>query len=204
MNISRRENRAAQQCNMSFSQCSIFRNCLLTGPIPVFIGRPIKFSYELQTKPKNKYTNRKNKIKINKIKTEQLASWYKPCFRTIPEYSPTCCTALMRNPVPSTLSVEKTLNHLENTPRQRQNTGQHRTKDKRKTKTHTELFGKSFSKPWLIVSLIRMLILPNSSIEASAPVLLSAAGQKCLWLDFILGAAQHQESSHVSEKFSQN
>jgi len=41
-----------------------------------------------------------------------------------------------------------------------------------------------------------MLILLNSSIAASAPVLLSAAGQKCLWLDFILGAAQHQESSH--------
>jgi len=39
-----------------------------------------------------------------------------------------------------------------------------------------------------------MLILPNSPTAVSAPALLSAAGQKCLWLDFILGAAQHQES----------
>jgi len=41
-----------------------------------------------------------------------------------------------------------------------------------------------------------MLILPTSSTAVSPPVLLSAAGQKCLWLGFILGAAQHQESSH--------
>jgi len=128
MNISGREDRAAQQCNMLSSQCSIFRNCLLTGPIPVFIGRPIKFSYEPQTKTKtNKQTEKKKKIKI---KTEQLTSWYKPCFRTIPEYSPTCYTALMRTPVPSTFSVEKTWNPLENTPRQRQSTRQHRTKTK--------------------------------------------------------------------------
>jgi len=40
-----------------------------------------------------------------------------------------------------------------------------------------------------------MLTLPNSSAAVSAPVLLSAAGQKCLWLGLILGAAQHQESS---------
>ena len=56
----RRENRAAQRCNMASSQCSIFKNCLLTGSVPVFIGQPIKFSYEPQTKT-NKQT--KNKIK---------------------------------------------------------------------------------------------------------------------------------------------
>jgi len=41
-----------------------------------------------------------------------------------------------------------------------------------------------------------MLMLPYSLTAVSPPVLLSAAGQKCLCLDFILGVAQYQESSH--------
>ena len=62
--------------------------------------------------------------------------FYKPCFRTVPKYSPTCCKASIRNAVTSTyFAMEKTSNHLENTSTQRHN----KTKQ---NETRIEFWGK--------------------------------------------------------------